>query len=79
METVAFNAGLLTLLIFIAIWEVIWKGLALWRTARQDKSTWFVLILVLNTVGILPMVYLYFYDDEFGILKKKKVKKSRKK
>lgn len=40
------------------IWEAVWKGLALWRAARNGQMAWYVAILVLNTAGILPIVYL---------------------
>lgn len=46
------------LLVVAAVWELTWKGLALWRAARRGQSVWFFLLLVLNTVGILPIIYL---------------------
>jgi hypothetical protein len=48
----------LTLLVVIAVWELIWKGFALWIAARNNSKVWFILILVLNTVGVLPIIYL---------------------
>lgn len=47
-------------IIFIigAMWEVVWKGLALWRAGRRDEPGWFVVMLVVNTLGILPIFYL---------------------
>lgn len=47
--------------------EVILKGLALWKAARNDQSVWFTVLLVLNTAGVLPLLYLLFSksnDDE---------------
>lgn len=46
------------LLIVAAVWELTWKGFALWRAARKGQSVWFFLLLVLNTVGIFPIIYL---------------------
>lgn len=43
------------------IWSILWKGLALWRSANLKQRNWFVAILVLNTVGILEIVYLFFF------------------
>jgi hypothetical protein len=45
-------------LILIILWELFWKGLALWQAAKKDHKFWFVLILVLNTLGILPIGYI---------------------
>lgn len=47
-----------TILIVLAIWELIWKGLALWRAAQRRQLYWFVAILIVNSAGILPIVYL---------------------
>jgi methionyl-tRNA synthetase len=43
------------------LWSILWKGLALWRSANLKQRNWFVAILVLNTVGILEIVYLFFF------------------
>ena len=42
----------------VILWDIIWRGLALWRAARRDQVVWFVFILVINSVGILPIIYL---------------------
>lgn len=42
----------------VLIWSLVWKGLALWRAARNGQSAWFVVMLVLNTLGILEIIYL---------------------
>jgi methionyl-tRNA synthetase len=43
------------------IWSILWKGLTLWRSANLKQRNWFVAILILNTVGILEIVYLFFF------------------
>jgi hypothetical protein len=47
-----------TLLLALVVWEMVWKGFALWRAAHRDQSYWFVALLVVNSVGILPIIYL---------------------
>ncbi len=49
----------------ILVWSLLWKGLALWRAAKYDQRNWFIVILIVNLVGILEIVYL------FGFAKKK--------
>lgn len=44
----------------LAIWTLFWKGLALWHSSRKDHRVWFVVMLVVNTVGILEIIYLFF-------------------
>ncbi len=48
----------------ILCWEVLWKLMAMWRAARKRQPVWFVLLAVLNTGGILPILYLIFTRRE---------------
>ena len=69
------------ILAVIAIWELVWKGIALWKSARHSQKNWFIAILILNTAGILPIAYIYFFQKK-KLLEKKEVpekKKSKKK
>ena len=65
----------------ILIWIVVWKGLALWKAARKGSGVWFIVLLVINTMGILEMLYIYIFseiklgDGKMGKTKVNKVKK----
>lgn len=41
------------------IWSIFWKGLALWHAGRRAQPWWFVIMLVVNTLGILEIIYLF--------------------
>lgn len=45
--------------IVILIWTLFWKGWALWTAARRTEKIWFVAFLVVNTLGILEIIYLF--------------------
>jgi hypothetical protein len=47
------------LLLILIIWSIFWKGLALWHAGRRGHPWWFVVVLILNTVGILEIIYLF--------------------
>ena len=49
---------LLPLLIFLFIWETTWKIIAMWKAARNNEMAWFICIALINTIGILPIVYI---------------------
>jgi len=49
------------LIIVLALWTVFWKGLSLWHSARNTQKYWFIALLVINTLGILEIVYLFFF------------------
>ncbi len=52
----------LILLAAAIIWSVIWKGIALWKSARNGQPAWFICLLIINTVGILEIVYISFFQ-----------------
>ena len=51
-------------------WVVVWKGFALWKAARNDQRWWFGILLVVNTLGILEILYIYVFADRLGRSKK---------
>lgn len=55
--------GVFIIVVLIA-WSLAWKGLALWRAAHRDEKGWFISLLVLNTVGILDILYLYVFSKK---------------
>jgi methionyl-tRNA synthetase len=44
----------------LVLWSLFWKGLALWRAAKNNSTVWFIILLVLNTAGIVEILYLIF-------------------
>ena len=49
----------LPVLLVLTIWTVFWKGVSMWHAARKKNGTWFVILLIFNTVGILDLYYLF--------------------
>lgn len=45
-------------MMLLSLWSLIWKGQALWRAAKQKSLPWFIVLLVVNTLGILDIIYL---------------------
>jgi hypothetical protein len=62
-------------IVAISLWELIWKGFALYRAGKKQQPVWFVLILILNTIGILPIIYLIISREKKIIVKRSKKKK----
>lgn len=40
-------------------WILFWKGLALWHSSQRKQGWWFIILLIVNTIGILDIVYLF--------------------
>lgn len=53
----------LPMISILLIWSLVWKGIALWKSARANKPIWFVVLLVVNTLGILEILYIYIFSN----------------
>jgi len=56
--------GVTTLLIVLIVWTLFWKGMAMWKAARKGSKVWFVVLLLVNTIGILDIIYIYLIDGK---------------
>jgi hypothetical protein len=45
-------------IVLLAIWDGVWKLIALWKSARHNQLAWFICLAIFNTAGILPIIYL---------------------
>lgn len=52
----------MVVVILIAVWDFLWKAVGLWKSARNNQTVWFVLMLLFSTAGILPIIYIYFFQ-----------------
>jgi hypothetical protein len=52
----------ITVIILLAIWDGVWKLIALWKSARHDQLAWFICLAIFNTAGILPILYILFFQ-----------------
>jgi len=50
--------------IVLLLWTLVWKGLALWHAAKNGQKFWFIAMLILNTVGILEVVYYFLFREK---------------
>lgn len=46
----------------IVLWTLPWKGVALWKAAKNGHKTWFVALLVVNSLAILEIVYIFIFS-----------------
>ena len=50
--------SLMPVILILVLWDMVWKAIAMWRSARNNELVWFICIAVFNTLGILPIIYL---------------------
>jgi len=62
------SPGELILVFVLFIWTLIWRGLSLWRSAKQEQQNWFIALLVLGTffniLGLLDIIYLFRFSKK---------------
>ena len=56
-----FAAVFIPLILVALIWTLVLKGFALWYAARGHQKKWFILLLIINTGGILEIIYLIWF------------------
>lgn len=57
----AMSAAMTAVFIVLVVWSMVWKALALWRAARNNHLAWYIVLLLLNTVGILDILYYFIW------------------
>jgi len=54
-----FEALTTILAIILVLWAIPWKIYAVWIAVKNDQKKWFVALLLLNTVAILEIIYIF--------------------
>ena len=52
----------LWVLIIVALWTLPWKGVALWRASNRGEKKWFIALLILNTLAVLDILYVFVFS-----------------
>jgi hypothetical protein len=61
----AFLAGWLSILFIpLALWSVFWMGWALWKAAKNGSKAWFIVLLLVHTMGILDILYIFIFSKK---------------
>ncbi|HQI10846.1 MAG TPA: DUF5652 family protein, partial [bacterium] len=48
--------------LLVTLWALAWKGIALWKSARHNQKWWFIALLVINTLGLLEILYIFVFS-----------------
>lgn len=54
-------------LLALIVWLLVWKGVALWKAAQLSQKWWFGIMLVVNTLGILEIIYIFFVANKYDV------------
>jgi len=51
-------------LLVAVVWSLIWKGYALWYSSQNKQKGWFIALLIVNTLGLLEILYLIWFRPQ---------------
>ncbi|MBU4299425.1 hypothetical protein KJ636_05285 [Patescibacteria group bacterium] len=57
------------ILLLLVLWTIPWKGWALWKAARINDKGWFIALLVINTLAMLDILYIFIFSKRKGLEK----------
>ena len=49
-------------IVLAVVWSMVWKGIALWRAGRNAHLGWFIALFIVNTMGILEIIYIFAFS-----------------
>ena len=52
------------LILLAVLWVLPWKGVALWKAAKNNEKWWFAALLVINTMALLEIIYIFFFSKK---------------
>jgi len=52
------------IILLIVFWTLPWKAVALWKSASNKQTGWFVALLILNTLAVLEIIYIFCFSKK---------------
>lgn len=50
----------------LIIGDAILRGYALWKASQTKRRYWFIALFTVSSLGILPLIFLLFFDKKVG-------------
>jgi len=51
-------------IVLLAVWDGVWKLIAMWKSARHGQLAWYICLAIFNTVGVLPILYILLFQKQ---------------
>lgn len=67
MFNITSESQIVIFILLLTLWVLPWKGVALWKAAKQGQKIWFVVLLVVNTLAILEILYIFVFSKKIRI------------
>ena len=60
------------IILLVILWSLPWTGVALWQAAKNNHKIWFIALLVINSMAILEIIYIFFFSKKKQLIKNTK-------
>lgn len=80
MFSFPFDYTITPLILALLAWTIVWKGIGLWKSGRNNQLVWFIVMFIVNSAGIIPIIYILWFQKKHAetiILPKPKKKKKK--
>jgi len=67
-----FNPKIIIIIVLLGLWTIPWKGVALWKASQNKSKIWFVVLLLVNTLGVLEIIYISFLSKNRDLISQEK-------
>lgn len=57
-------------ILFLVMIDILLKGYALWKAGRSNQPYWFIALFIINSLGVLPVIYLIFFQTKRMVKRK---------
>ena len=65
MDISSWSPQTLNIIIYaVLIWTIPWKAVALWKAARNGHVAWYIVLMIINTLAILEIIYIFVVDKK---------------
>lgn len=55
------------IILLLILWVLPWKAVALWKAVKNGHRGWFIALLLLNTLAILEIIYIFIFSKKKNI------------
>lgn len=66
------------ILVGVAIWDLTWRCIAVWKSTKRGNPIWSIAFVLFQTVGILPILYIFVFSKMKCCKPRAKKKKKKK-
>ncbi|MEK6840905.1 MAG: DUF5652 family protein [Nanoarchaeota archaeon] len=51
-------------IIALLIWEAVWTGIAMWKSAKNNHLVWFIIFFLVNIFAIPEIIYIFWFSKK---------------